>query len=306
MCWIALAIVFPAWLICTASLHGQKLETHKQDHKTITRVETAIDHLTVIELGEPVTMVAAGNQGGFLVERRDNKVFVKPTEEGAQTNLFIWTGTGRYAYELVPAKTVAEMHFAIDQESPIAAAGVPAAAVVAPLPALPAEMLTQATPVSVYGERESQGRVEVSIRDLYQKDNRLYLRYALINRSSNPYQTSPPAVWQLTGARASHSLIGLGGNQLGERSSRTLKVDSTAQLNVIEADQVSRLAAGGDGMGWLVIDEPKVPGPEAPVLKLQFAADAKGEVAAVLILPPVKGRVREVADAGRTASAAQR
>ena len=306
MCWIAFAIILPAWLICTSSLHGQKLETHKPDHKTITRVETAIDHLTVIELGEPVTMVAAGNHGGFLVERRDNKVFVKPTEEGAQTNLFIWTATARYAYELVPAKTVAEMHFAIDQQSPIAAAGVPAAAVVAPLPALPAEMLTQATPVSVYGERESQGRVEVSIRDLYQKDNRLYLRYALINRSGNPYQTSPPAVWQLSGARASHSLIGLGGNQLGERSSRTLKVDSTAQLNVIEADQASRLAAGGDGMGWLVIDEPKVPGPEAPVLKLQFAADAKGEVAAVLILPPVKGRVREVADAGRTASAAQR
>ena len=85
---------------------ARKLETHKQDHKTIARVETAKDHLTVIELGEPVTMVAVGNQSAFLVERRGNKVFVKPTEEGAQTNLFIWTGTGRYAYELIPAKAV--------------------------------------------------------------------------------------------------------------------------------------------------------------------------------------------------------
>ena len=306
MCWIALAIIFPAWLICTSSLHGQKLETHKQGHKTIARVETARDHLTVIELGEPVTMVAVGNQSAFLVERRGNKVFVKPTEEGAQTNLFIWTGTGRYAYELIPAKAVAEMHFAIDQESPIAVASVPASVGVAPRPALPAEMLTQATPVSVYGERESQGRVEVSIRDLYRKDNRLYLRYALINRSGSPYQTSPPAVWQLTGARASHSLIGLGGNQLGDRLSRTLKVDRTAQLIVIEADQASSVVASGDGMGWLVVDEPNAAGQETPVLKLQFAADARGEVAAVLILRPFNGQVREVADAGRTASAAQR
>ena len=75
---------------------------------------------------------------------------------------------------------------------------------------------------------------------------------------------------------------------------------------MIEADQAPRLAAGGDGMGWLVVDSPWGAGQQAPVLKLQFAADAKGEVAAVLILRPFNGRVREVADAGRTASAAQR
>ena len=83
-------------------------------------------------------------------------------------------------------------------------------------------------------------------------------------------------------------------------------MDSAAQLIVIEADQGSRLDAGGDGMGWLVVDEPKATGQESPVLKLQFAADAKGEVAAVLILPPFNGPVREVADAGRNSSAAHR
>jgi len=303
---IVLATLFLPWFTPSSALHGQKLETRKQDHKTIARVETARDHLTVIELGEPVTMVAVGNQSAFLVERRGNKVFVKPTEEGAQTNLFIWTGTGRYAYELIPAKAVEEMHFAIDQESPVAAASVPAAVGVAPRPVLPAEMLTEATPVSVYGERETRGRVEVSVRDLYRTDNRLYLRYALINRSGSPYQTSPPTVWQITGARASHSLVALGGNQLGERLSRTLKADSVAQLNVIEADQSSRVDAGGDGMGWLVVDAPPVAAQGMPVLKLQFAADAKGQVAAVLILRPFNEQVREVADVGRTSSAAHR
>ena len=298
MRWIVVFALLPSWLIWSYVLYGQKVETRKQDQKTIARVETARDHLTVIELTEPVTMVAVGNQSAFLVERRGNKVFVKPTEEGAQTNLFIWTDTGRYAYELLPAKAIAEMHFAIDHESPRVVATVPAAEAETPLPTLPATMLTQATPVSVFGERETQGRVEVSIRDLYRKDNRLYLRYALINRGSIPYQTAPPVASQLTRVRAGVSLIGLGAHQLGERACRTLKAESAAALPVLHAEQ-----AGGDGIGWLVIDAPPDTGPHGAVLRLRFAADTKGDVAAIVILPVLSESVREVADAGRSASA---
>ena len=99
----------------TLGLMAQKLETQKPDSKTVVRVETAKDHLTVIELSDAVTMVAVGNHSAFTVERRENKVFVTPTDEGARTNLFIWTSGGRYAYELVPAADIDQMHFAIDQ-----------------------------------------------------------------------------------------------------------------------------------------------------------------------------------------------
>ena len=99
----------------TLGLMAQKLETQKPDSKMVVRVETAKDHLTVIELSDAVTMVAVGNRSAFTVERRENKVFVTPTDEGARTNLFIWTSGGRYAYELVPAADIDQMHFAIDQ-----------------------------------------------------------------------------------------------------------------------------------------------------------------------------------------------
>ena len=85
------------------SAAGQKLETQKADPSKVTRVETAKDHLTIIEMTDAVTMVAVGNRSAFTVERRENKVFVTPTDEAARTNLFIWTSGGRYAYELVPA-----------------------------------------------------------------------------------------------------------------------------------------------------------------------------------------------------------
>ncbi len=82
------------------------------------------DHLTVIEVS-PGDDGAVGNQGAFSVERRENKVFVKPVEEGAKTNLFVWTTAGRFAYELVPAPSVEQMHFAIDQAPTPVAAKVP-------------------------------------------------------------------------------------------------------------------------------------------------------------------------------------
>src|SRR5688572_31893049 len=87
----------------------QRIETQYPDRTKVTRLETAIDHLTVIELAEPVTLAAAGSPA-FKIERRENKVFIQPLEEGASTNLFVWTASGRWNYELVPAASVETMH----------------------------------------------------------------------------------------------------------------------------------------------------------------------------------------------------
>src|SRR5262245_9934915 len=94
---------------------AQRIETESPDRARVTRVETAMNHLTVIELAEPVTLAAAGSPL-FKIERRENKVFIQPLEEGASTNLFVWTGSSRWSYELVPAASLATMHFAIDQK----------------------------------------------------------------------------------------------------------------------------------------------------------------------------------------------
>ena len=213
----------------TLGLMAQKLETQKPDSKIVLRVETAKDHLTVIELTDVVTMVAVGNRSAFTVERRENKVFVTPTDEGARTNLFIWTSGGRYAYELVPAADIDQMHFAIDQVALAVTSSIPAPAtgeVAQTAERLPAEMLTAATPVLVTGERETSGRVEVTVRDLYRKNHRLYLRYAVANHTGTSYLPSRPAAWILEGARAQQSLISLGEHQLGEKLARTVKSDA--------------------------------------------------------------------------------
>src|SRR5882724_7476917 len=102
-------------LILVLAAPFQRIEKQYPDRGKVTRVETAMSHLTVIELAEPVTLAAAGSPL-FKIERRNNKVFIQPLQEGASTNLFVWTSSGRWNYELMPASSVETMHFAIDQE----------------------------------------------------------------------------------------------------------------------------------------------------------------------------------------------
>ena len=93
---------------------AQKIGTETSDRTRIVHLKTALNHLTVIEVGEPVLEVAAGSPS-FKVEWRENKVFVQPMEADTATNLFIWTASQRLNYELEPAGAVASMDFAVDQ-----------------------------------------------------------------------------------------------------------------------------------------------------------------------------------------------
>lgn len=271
----------------TLGLMAQKLETQKPDPTKVLRVETAKDHLTVIELSDAVTMVAVGNRSAFTVERRENKVFVTPTDEGARTNLFIWTTGGRYTYELVPAVDVDQMYFVIDQVATVVSSSIPAPPTAEVAPRLPVEMLTEATPVSVTGERETSGRVVVTLRDLYRKNHRLYLRYAVVNHSGAGYVPIPPVAWFLEGVRAQQSLIPAGERQLGQKLARSVKADAATVVGVVDADQAAMVLAGGQGWGWVVLEETRPSSRETvAVLRLQFAADEKGEVDALLVLQP--------------------
>jgi len=154
-------IAFTIAIALTAN--AQRIETEKLDRHKVIRVETAPNHLSIIELAEPVTEVAAGSSA-YKIEWRGNKVFVQPLEPEATTNLFIWTASGRMNYELVPALSVQEMHFAIDQEPAptVAKVAVPARPAEDPRAAqeakLAAEMLFASIPVRLAGEAKNRAR----------------------------------------------------------------------------------------------------------------------------------------------------
>ncbi len=271
---LIIAALGAAW----APLLAQKIERETGDRTQIIHLKTALNHLTVIELREPVIQVATGSQS-FKVEWRENKVFVQPTESDASTNLFIWTASERLNYELEPAGDVAAMDFAVDQ-MPFAQPK-PASATPPPQPT-PTEILLAGKPVRLESSRPTRKPVEVTIRDLYEGDGRVLVRYAVRNRGNHVYDVSTPQVYELTGVHYSQSLYTLVDAQLGDQEAARVTAKGQTPVPVLEGHiQAEHLAPGGESLGVVALHLPL--STEPTILRFQFANDDKQQIAALLV-----------------------
>ena len=84
----------------------------------VTRVATALNHITIIELPEPVVSYSIGSDS-IRVEYHDNRVLIKPTKPNVSTNLFVWTATSHSVYEILPAGDPATMSYVLDRVFPV-------------------------------------------------------------------------------------------------------------------------------------------------------------------------------------------
>ena len=275
-----------AAMACLAAF-GQKIETRKADRTKITRLATAQNHLSVLEFDEPVKEVAVGSSN-FKVEWREDKVFIEPLEPNATTNLFIWTASGRQSYELVPAASVDEMHFAIDQEPVIRPQAKREASVPAPpateQPRIPDAMLMESAPVRVLGATRDHQRVEIVLQDVYHKHDRVYVRYAIVNGGPTVYVPAAPQVFTLRSPRAPQTLIPLANTQLA--GGYPLKWKDEARVPLVQAElQARTVEPGRTAHGVVAFDLPADrPAGDRLVVKLSFPADTAGDVQALLVL----------------------
>lgn len=263
----ALSFVLLALVVVPAA--AQNIATETSDRSRVVHLKTALNHLTVIEVSEPVIQVAAGSPS-FKVEWRENKVFVQPTEIGEASNLFIWTASQRLNYELEPAGPVASMDFAIDQ-APVHHEPVKPASVAPPPQPSVTELLLAGKPVRMLSSKQRNTKpVEVTIRDLYERDGRLLIRYAVLNHSSESYTVETPAVFELSGVRTAQSLYGISNAQLGDAQAAKLRARQQTPVKVLEGQfQATRVAPGEEAFGVIALE--LAPHAEPTVLRLQFS-----------------------------------
>jgi len=274
----SIILIIMALAAAWVPLLAQKIERETGDRTQIIHLKTALNHLTVIELREPVIQVATGSQS-FKVEWRENKVFVQPTESDASTNLFIWTASERLNYELEPAGDVATMDFAVDQ-MPLAKPK-PASVTPPPQPS-PSEILLAGKPVRLESSRPTRKPIEVMIRDLYEGDGRVLVRYAVRNRGNHVYDISTPQVYELTGVHYSQSLYTLVDAQLGDQEAARVTAKRQTPVPVLEGHiQTEHLAPGGESLGVVALHLPS--STEPTILRFQFANDDKQQIAALLV-----------------------
>jgi len=282
-----------AWTLTVPPVPAQKIESETPTREHVVRVQTAMNHLTVIEVGEPVTTVAVGSPQSFKVERRDNKVFVQPLVESVSTNLFIWTASTRLNYELVPAiSDPDQMDFAIDyrQPQPQAQLTEPAQTKpVAPVSAVPGEMLLNSTPVRLVGT-EPKANLGVLIRDVYRKQDEVFIRYSIENRSSQTFRTGEPTAVSLRGLKSDRSLWGFQNSQLGIDVASRLKPDRIPiPVKIRQCEPgIAEVAAGGARIGVMALELPAANADtkkaQPTVLQIVFPVDRSGNLTATLVL----------------------
>ena len=247
---------------------AQKIETENTDRTQIVHLKTALDHLTVIELGEPVLQVASGSPS-FKVEWRENKVFIQPTEPEAQTNLFIWTASQRLSYELEPAGVVKDMDFAVDQTPLHPNPTVSLSAQPQPVQSTISDLLLEAQPVRMQPKQNGSKPVEVWISDLYEEEGHLLVRYTVFNRGTQTYSVNAPQVFQLDDVRSTQSLYGLTNSQLSDEQASKLKIKHRIPVKVLKQELQSEKVAPGEHATGIVSLE-MVSSSEPTVLSFQF------------------------------------
>ena len=271
-------LLLPAW--------AQKIEIQKPDRNQIVRVQTALNHLTVIEVGETVTTVAAGSPA-FKIEWRENKVFVQPSEPGVTTNLFIWTASGRLNYELEAAGAVEQMDFAIDhpiaQPSPVnvSAAKHPASA---SSEQFVLNSLLGGRPIRTDGLKEPKNRVIVLLKDTYQRENHeVFIRYAVRNDTRDVYTLTTPKVFTLSVHSPPSDLDRLVNFQVGESATAEIEGDQKPVDVVSGSVRSARVEPGQETVGVIGVKLPA--GKTGPtVIRLVFPEDGKGQPTATLVL----------------------
>src|SRR5260221_14734378 len=80
-------MVLAAFLFISAPARAQRVTNQKNDRNQIVHLHTALNHLTEIEVGEPLMSVAAGGPT-FKVEWGEHKGYIQPKEENISTKLF--------------------------------------------------------------------------------------------------------------------------------------------------------------------------------------------------------------------------
>lgn len=248
----------------------------------IRHVETSLNHLTVLEFDETVTTLAIGDPDSFQVERHEDKVFVKPLQQGVSTNLFVWTATRELSYELDPAGQLASMDVLVRAEpaskshTTAQAAAEPSDAEIRKIASL---VLTQTMmgveDIAQDAEKRGSNRVQVSLEQVYRTKDRIYIRYSVANQTQSPFRVTTPDVYAPIPTEQPISLVSLRNHQIASQTFAAFKAKQGSNVEVVQADRMARdLAPGEKTTGVISIGSSAGNAPQ--LYQLSFGADQNG------------------------------
>ena len=268
-------------MACAVQVLADDLKGGAPTPSDVIHVATALDHLTVLEFGEPVTMAAAGSTA-FQIERHEDKVFIKPLKTGASTDLFVWTASRRFTYELEAPGEVKNMNFAVDNRIPTP---TPVPDSNPHLEEIADMMLTRALlgaeRVDSTSIKEKKDRVTVRIDRVFQAKNTLYVQYSVRNQSRRPYRVVTPTLAEALAPHATVSIVSLQRTQVDEQFLRKLGDLRERSLKPARTEiEKEDLQPGEETQGAIAIRE-QVSGPT--IFRLTFGPEGSHKVQATMV-----------------------
>ncbi len=256
----------------------------------IRHIETSLNHLTVLEFGEPVTTLAIADPASFQVERHDDKVFVKPIKDGVSTNLFVWTSSRELSYELDPAGQLTAMDVLV-RTAPAPNSRTTAEAATEPsdteIRKIASLGLTQAMmgveDIAHDPAKRTTDRVEVSLEQVYRAKDKLYIRYSVTNLSKSPFRVTTPDIDSPLPTAQPVSLLSLKDHQISSQTFASFKAKPGTDLPVLQGESMTQdLAPGEKTTGVISIGHGFGNAPQ--IFQLRFGADQGGPLVVQAVL----------------------
>jgi hypothetical protein len=253
----------------------------------VQHIQTALNHLTVIDVGEPVVNLAVADPDAFEIERHDDKVFLKPLRTGVATNLFIWTPGRQLNYEIDPAGELTKMNVVVrDVPQPIAhvASAVPSDLEIERIASL---VLTKALmgtdEISRDGKTPLANNVHVELTQVFRSKSELYIRYTIVNQTKEPFRITSPDVYQPAPTQTPISMLSLRNHQISAQTFASFKPKQGSTVPTIGAESRAKdLAPGERTTGVISIRGSQNDPPQ--IYQLRFGSTPSGQVTAEVVI----------------------
>ena len=283
-------IAAAASLAFAALTAGAQTTTYTQ----VQHIRTSLNHLTVLELGEPIKTLAVAEPDAFSVEQHGDKVFLKPTRDHQSTNLFVWTATREVSYELDPAGDTASMDVLIrtlpaaapgasTQSRSVTSSAMDDAAVTKLAGLVAAQVLVESHDMERDVPHTGNGHVGIQLGQVFRARNTTYIRYTIENKTDHPFRPTTPVVEMLLPTTLPSALISHRNHQLRQTTVDSFKAVAGEPIPLVGTASAAKDLAPGDTVTGVVGFRDSSTNPPE-IIRIQLGNDTDRPVTAAAVL----------------------
>lgn len=244
-----------------------------------TLVQTNLNHVSIIELPEPVENFTCGSED-IQVESKDNHIALRPLKPGVETNLIVWTHSMKQVYEILPAgdpRGDLYVKTALPNKDEAAKAEERAKEddqLI--LTALGHTRIIDSRALKMDGKQ-----VDVLIRSVTETKDSFYVRIAVRNSPNHPYSVVDPVVEYLEPSFAAGTPMSYIGQMIPDAVLQQFGFYTTTQLPLRSSTLQPTTLAPKQYVQWeFAFKKPhKVPG----IFRFRFPTDDGSSVSATAV-----------------------